>query len=97
MRYWPVPSVTAVRVFSIRTGLAVSTVTPGRTAPDASFTTPVIDACAYADAGSMASKTGTNSALLHGFILSPPVCRDGRVSIVASRGPGADRTTQGLS
>src|SRR5437764_11546303 len=51
IRYWPVSSVTAVRVFSIRTGLAASTVTPGRTAPDASFTTPAMDACAYADSG----------------------------------------------
>ena len=52
MRYWPAPSVTAVRAFSIRTGLVASTVTPGRTAPDASFTTPAMDACAYADSGS---------------------------------------------
>src|SRR5436190_18882921 len=51
MRYWPLPSVTAVRTFSISTGLAASTVTPGRTAPDASFTTPAIDACAKADSG----------------------------------------------
>ncbi len=52
MRYWPVPSLTAVRVFSMRTGLAASTVTPGNTAPDVSLTTPVIDACANASAGS---------------------------------------------
>src|SRR6185295_11636817 len=42
MRYWPAPSVTALRTFSIRAGLAASTVTPGRTAPDASFTTPAM-------------------------------------------------------
>ena len=44
MRYWPVPSVTAERVFSMRTGLAASTVTPGSTAPEASLITPLIDA-----------------------------------------------------
>jgi hypothetical protein len=36
MRYCPVPSVTAERVFSISAGLDASTVTPGSTAPDAS-------------------------------------------------------------
>ena len=46
MRYWPEPSVTAVRTFSMSAGLAASTVTPGSTAPDVSFTTPVIDAWA---------------------------------------------------
>src|SRR5688500_3323532 len=50
-RYWPVPSVTAVRTFSIRTGLEASTVTPGSTAPGASRTTPVSDDCARASAG----------------------------------------------
>src|SRR5262245_20794453 len=32
----------------MRASLAASTVTPGRTAPDGSFTTPAIDACARA-------------------------------------------------
>src|SRR5438477_8611055 len=50
-RYWPVSFETTDRTFSISTGLAASTVTPGRTAPDASLTTPVIAACAYAEAG----------------------------------------------
>ena len=59
MRYWPVSSVTTERVFSMRTELAASTVTPGSTAPDASLTTPVMAACAYAAAGR--SKT-TNRA-----------------------------------
>jgi hypothetical protein len=53
--YWPLPSVTADRVFSIRAGLAASTVTPGRTAPDASLTTPAIDPWADATAGRIAS------------------------------------------
>src|SRR5262245_51501700 len=51
MRYWPVPSVTADRVFSISAGLDASTVTPGRTAPDESRTVPVTDACAKRGAG----------------------------------------------
>src|SRR5215471_13526778 len=51
MRYKPAPSVTVARVFSMSAGLDVSTVTPGSTAPDESFTTPVIDACAYASVG----------------------------------------------
>src|SRR6476660_1640967 len=51
IRYWPVASLTTDRTFSIRAGLAASTVTPGNTPPDASLTTPVIAACAYAADG----------------------------------------------
>ena len=40
MRYWPVPSVTTVRDFSMSAGLAASTLTPGRMAPDESLTMP---------------------------------------------------------
>src|SRR5215813_13240235 len=49
--YWPAPSVTTLRVFSISTSLAASTVTPGSTAPDVSFTTPAIALCASAMVG----------------------------------------------
>ena len=38
--YRPSSSVTTARTFSMRTGLAASTVTPGNTAPDVSLTTP---------------------------------------------------------
>src|SRR5437016_4189201 len=50
MLYRPAPSETAVRTFSISAGLAASTVTPGSTAPDVSFTTPAIPlaCCAHA-------------------------------------------------
>src|SRR5688572_13861259 len=58
MRYWPVSSVTTDRTFSISTGLAASTVTPGRTAPDASLTTPVMTAWADAIDG---TNTHTNA------------------------------------
>src|SRR5205814_10706596 len=40
--YSPVPSVTAVRTFSINAGLLASTVTPGSNAPVASFTVPAM-------------------------------------------------------
>ena len=43
-------TVTVDRTFSISAGLAASTVTPGRTAPDASRTTPVTLLCAHAEA-----------------------------------------------
>src|SRR5207248_885352 len=62
MRYWPVPSVTALRTFSISTGLDASTVTPGRTAPDASLTTPVIEAWAKTAVG-MASNELTRNKI----------------------------------
>ncbi len=57
--YWPAPSVTAERTFSISAGLEASTVTPGRTAPEASRTTPAIDAepCAAAPAAEPVSRT----------------------------------------
>jgi hypothetical protein len=38
--YRPLPSETAVRTFSISAGLDTSTVTPGRAAPDESWTVP---------------------------------------------------------
>src|SRR5713101_7014692 len=42
MLYRPSLSVTTLRTFSINAGLAASTVTPGSTAPDVSFTVPAI-------------------------------------------------------
>ena len=55
MRYDPSALVTAVRVFSMSDGLEASTVTPGRTAPEASLTTPVRLACARATDGTSSS------------------------------------------
>src|SRR5439155_11315275 len=40
--YWPCSSLTTLRTFSISTGLLASTVTPGSTPPDVSFTTPAM-------------------------------------------------------
>jgi hypothetical protein len=68
MRYWPVLSVTAVRVFSISAGLDVSTVTPGRTAPEASLTMPASVACAYPDEGRT-----TNHAITNRIRLKAPI------------------------
>src|SRR6266545_345909 len=61
IRYWPVPSVTTDRTFSISTGLAASTVTPGSTAPEPSLTTPVMDAWAYAAEGRRANDANRTS------------------------------------
>ena len=44
--YCPEASVVTERTFSINSGLAASTVTPGITAPDVSLTTPAIALCA---------------------------------------------------
>src|SRR5215471_5149163 len=60
MRYWPVPSVTAERTRSISAGLVASTVAPGNRAPLESLTTPVMDPCAIAVAGTNANAR-TNS------------------------------------
>src|SRR5262245_15131045 len=56
IRYWPDASVNAVRTFSISSGLAASTVTPGSTAPEASWTVPVIVACAYRAEGKSSTR-----------------------------------------
>src|SRR5688572_6446250 len=76
MRYWPVPSVTTARTFSISAGLAASTVTPGRTAPDASLTVPAMDAWAYAAAGA----NTTNASAIARFLtrrMWPPGIQSG--------------------
>src|SRR5688572_22822025 len=57
IRNCPAPSVTTVRTFSMRAGLAASTVTPGSTPPDVSRTTPAIDAWAYAAAGAASTQS----------------------------------------
>ena len=46
--YWPEPSVVTLLTFSMRAGLAASTVTPGSTAPDGSRTTPAIEPSPWA-------------------------------------------------
>jgi hypothetical protein len=82
IRYWPVSSLTTERTFSMSTGLAASTVTPGSTPPEASLTTPVIAACAWAAAGrSKRTNRAAADARTSLHITSPPV---GRLSVVGS-------------
>src|SRR5262249_24731665 len=53
------------RVFSVSAGLSIKTVTPGSTAPDVSFTTPVIDPpapCAYEADGTTSAAITSASA-----------------------------------
>src|SRR5665213_426549 len=59
----PAPSVTTVRVFSIKAGLEASTVTPGMTAPDVSRTIPAIDADACAKAPDATLKIKANATI----------------------------------
>ena len=59
---WPAASVTAVRDPSMRAGLAASTVTPGRTPPDESFTTPAMPLPICASAGTAHPSATTNAA-----------------------------------
>jgi hypothetical protein len=66
----PDPSVTVVRTFSISTGLAASTVTPGSTAPELSRTTPEIVAWANAAAGSTARQSRASAPVLNARIFS---------------------------
>ena len=68
MRYCPPPSVTTVRTFSMSTGLLASTVTPGSTAPDVSFTVPVIVACANAMVGTSTASATTCTTLTNARI-----------------------------
>src|SRR4026209_91461 len=71
MRYRPWSSVTVDRTFSISAGLAASTVTPGRTAPDPSRTTPVMLLCARADAGKRRNEdTTTRAGIQRVFIVA---------------------------
>ena len=62
MVYRPVPSDTATRLPSISAGLAASTVTPGRTPPVLSLTSPVIELWASAAAGSRARQENAANA-----------------------------------
>src|SRR5678815_3240740 len=56
MLYRPSPSVTTERTFSIRAGLAASTVTPGIASPDVSRTTPAMPLACCALAGALSAR-----------------------------------------
>src|SRR5437016_5108994 len=72
IRYWPVSSLTTERIRSMSTGLAASTVTPGSTPPDASRTTPVMAACAYAAAGKSTTTSRTKRHRLKNLRIASP-------------------------
>ena len=63
MVYRPAPSEIATRLPSIRAGLEASTVTPGRTPPVLSLTSPVMELWANAAAGNSTRQASTASAL----------------------------------
>src|ERR1044071_5776392 len=88
MRNWPLPSVVAVRTFSINTGLAASTVTPGSTAPEVSFTTPVMEACAIAAAGTSTAATSPARILPILRIDLPPCLHSTQPDLTRSGLPG---------
>src|SRR5882762_8626152 len=71
MRYCPAPSVTAVRILSISSGLVASTLTPGSTAPDESFTDPAMTACASAMVGISAAHASNTRVRLPARIFPP--------------------------
>src|SRR5215475_11388362 len=73
MRYCPLPSVIAVRTFSIRAGLEASTVTPGSTASEASRTTPARVACANAIAG-LKKRNPTRTVAADSLLISGASC-----------------------
>src|SRR5689334_1631001 len=77
MRYRPLPSVTALLTFSIRTSLAASTVTPGSTAPEVSLATPAIDDWACATPGARINMTHSSNfhAFLRMYTISPEKVR----------------------
>src|SRR5207244_11621046 len=63
--YCPDPSVTTVRIRSMRAGLAASTVTPGITAPLVSLTVPaMVCACTAVAASTAPTATAVNRVKL---------------------------------
>src|SRR6185503_10617864 len=78
MRYRPAPSVVAVRTFSISAGLAASTVTPGRTAPELSVTTPLRVTWANAADWPTARHATTSPILTNKRILTTSLLSTGR-------------------
>src|SRR5580704_17754608 len=93
MRYWPVPSVTTERVFSVKAGLDASTVTPGRMAPDESLTTPAMVACANAARGRISTAARTTRALIKVRTLSSITAGFGEEVPAHRPNPAASATT----
>src|SRR5437867_9675833 len=77
--YSPSESVTTVRTPSMRTGLDASTVTPGNTAPDVSFTTPAMP-WANITAGIKSRTAATTPTHVTRFRTIAPSCRTHGIS-----------------
>src|SRR5262245_22495385 len=75
----------AERDFSMSEGLVASTVTPGRTPPDESFTTPASDACAYAEAGRVRNQDSTINPRVKRCMRSPFVVETYRFDLADIR------------
>jgi hypothetical protein len=78
MLYLPSLPVTTDFTRSINAGLAASTVTPGRTAPDESVTVPAMPLACCADTGDASAQAKTSqiahtSAFLDRTIVPPPL------------------------
>src|SRR3954469_11992635 len=73
--YRPALSLIAVRDRSMRAGLDASTVTPGRTAPVESRTTPEIVACARAIAGTISAISAPTATIRTCFRIRPSMPR----------------------
>src|SRR5213594_3446734 len=89
MTYRPAASVTAVRCCSINTGLVAVTVTPGNTAPVASFTIPAIPASCACAAPARRTRVVTTAAAIRAVparAMGPPLAflTAGRYSIEIS-------------
>jgi hypothetical protein len=72
MLYCPVSFVVTERTFSISAELDASTVTPGRTPPDASRTVPAIVAESWANAAAGAMSTARTANVLTSLYMPPP-------------------------
>src|SRR5947208_16202097 len=79
------------------TSLDASTLTPGRTAPDVSLTTPAIALCAWATAGSTSSAVKITSGIVFSFSSSVPPQRSANEQLGGhGRRDGAEKITENL-
>src|ERR1051325_93678 len=80
----------------MRTGLEASTVTPGSTAPDASFTVPASVTCAQVTLGNTSTHTAIDNAFaINRMSASEPPVRIGNVSTLNLQLPHARTNSRG--
>src|SRR5262245_28053623 len=92
----------AVRTFSIRAGLDASTVTPGSTAPEVSFTTPAMlpaVACAAANVGKRNVLTRLAKTTRHTrrYCVLIPISFRENVQTTPNVQPNAEGTTHAIT